>query len=118
MVATTLPAALSIWVTVPSLMLGTSAQRPPSVTGRGVWPTLTCATIVQVGMCGAGCEHATIEAPATSASIRRGLTLVIPRWHCNNSNLKYLLHSVGFAVRHTDRLGTRTVSGFDQQPLE
>src|SRR6202049_1116104 len=106
MVATTLPVARSIWVTVPSLMLGTNAQRPPRVTGPGVWPTLTCATIVQVGVWGAGCEHATIEAPAASASIRRGLTLVIPRWHCNNSKSKYLLHSVGFAIRHTDRLGT------------
>jgi len=34
---------------VPSLMLATKAHWPPSVTGPGVCPTLTLATIVQCG---------------------------------------------------------------------
>jgi hypothetical protein len=56
---------------VPSLMLGTNAQRPPSVTGPGVWPTLMCATKVQAGGVGEGCEQFTTEATAPSARIRR-----------------------------------------------
>ena len=83
--------ALSICVTVPSLMLGTNAQRPPSVTGPGVCPTFTCATIVQVGVWGDGCEHATIEAPAftdNDKAVLRFTDDVVRNVRASDKNLK------------------------------
>src|ERR1700730_1396449 len=56
-------------------MLGTNAQRPPNVTGPGVWPALTCATMVHAGAAGGGCAHAAIEPAATSARIRQARPL-------------------------------------------